>query len=128
MDRIRFGKPKEIIYSQVKHPLVILNAPPVHFDTLAGLGASDVAGVFPSPPVNQDFKSQYSSLTSSSLTLQTVENSDWAASAELKLGDSLAGVEYNLKLKFGAKFANTQSSVTTVTTSSLNTAYTDDLI
>jgi len=130
LDRIRFGPPRKFIYSQMKHPLVILNSPPVHFDTLVGGVITDVAGVYPSPPVNPNFSASYSTLTANSLTLQTVENSDWAVSLELQLKDSIfgTGIEINTKSKYGQKFSNTQSSLQTVTVSSLNTAYTDDLI
>jgi len=127
-DRTRFGRPKEFIYSQVKHPLLILNAPPVHFDTLPGGISADVAGVFPCPPVNQDFKAQYSALTSSTFTLETKQNSDWNVSAELSVHDSARYNELCIKGKFGKKFSNTQSSISSVTSSTLNTAYTDDLI
>jgi hypothetical protein len=127
-DRTRFGRPREFIYSQLKHPLVILNAPPVHFDTLPGVGTVDVAGVFPAIPVNNDFKAQYSTLTSNSMTLETKSNSDWAVSEEFSVHDSARYNELYIKAKYGEKFSNTQSSVSTVTTTTLNTAYTDDLI
>jgi len=130
LDRVRFGKPRQSIYSQLKHPLVILNSPPVHFDTLETGAVTDIAGVYPSPPVNDDFKAEYSTLTAQSMTLQTETNSDWKASAELELGASISELDIggSIKKKFGIKFSNTQSSVKSVSVATLNTAYTDDLI
>lgn len=136
-DRIRFGNPKKFVYSKMTHPLVVLNSPPVHFDTLPGGIVTDVAGVYPSPPVNPDFSAAYTTLSSQALTMQTKENSDWNVSLEIKYQDSLGGtdstnktfeVEAYIKGTYGEKFSETQSKVSSVTQSTLNTAYTDDLI
>lgn len=111
---IRIGKPKYHTVTDILQPLVILNAPPIHFDIFDSQ-AFDVCKSFND---NQSpFFSNYTKETQQSTELRTELNRDWALSKTVSTGFSFWGlsVSAHLSEKYGEKFQRIDGSSRTVT-------------
>lgn len=127
MDRIRLGAPNVYQRTDILQPLVILNAPPVHFDVLNST-PYDVSKCYNGNSC--DHTSTYTQVQSTDMTASTKISNDWAVSASLSAGGTFAGVGAKAKLeaKYGQKFENTTETGTTAEVEISVTAADDDQI
>ncbi len=119
----------------IVQPVVLLNAPPVHFDMLNG-NIYDVNGCFNGGDC--DFWTLYKKQTTSSVEVKTEVHNDWevsgGAKAEGQITGSPMGVGVNLNYKvwatgkYGKHFSNDQTNRTTVSISVEVEAREDDRI
>jgi len=124
---IRLGKPVRSSITEILQPLVILNAPPIHFDVLND-ESYDVSLSY-----NQNdgqFISHYEKVSSQATEVSTEFNQDWGTSQTLKAGGSYWGVSVSayLTTKYGKQFSKSGGHSTTVTVSIAVDAKEDDRI
>lgn len=128
---ICLGAPALYTYSQIVEPMVILNAPPVHFDILNGT-EYDITGCFAAIPRNCPFVSTYRYEQSRGATVERTYTRDWgvsaAASAEVQGRASVVNVkvEAELTAEYGEQFSKTSSAGETYTVGTRVTATADD--
>lgn len=124
---IRLGSPRRSNITKILQPLVILNAPPGHFDVLGGI-SYDVSKIY-----NQNepkFVSTYEKETSQTEEVQTTFYKDWGLSATLSGGGSYFGVSVSAHLtaSYGEQFSKDENSSKTVTVNISVDAIEDDRI
>jgi hypothetical protein len=124
---IRLGKPARYSLTKILQPLVILNAPPIHFDVLGG-ESYDVSLSY-----NENegqFISHYEKESSQSTEVTSEFTQDWGTSQTLKAGGSAWGVSVSayLTTKYGKRFSESGGHSTTVTVSIAVDAREDDRI
>ena len=110
---IRLGKPKRYSVTQILQPLVILNAPPIHFDVFD----NQIYDVCRSYNDNVgEFVARYIKESEQSTEVQTEINRDWSMSTTLSGGFSYCGfsVSAHLTEKYGKKFSKVDGSSRTV--------------
>jgi hypothetical protein len=111
---IRIGKPKYHSVTDILQPLVILNAPPIHFDIFD----NQQFDVCHSYNENESkFFSSYTKESQQSTELRTELNRDWALSKSVSSGFSYWGLSVSAHLteKYGEKFQKIDGSSRTVT-------------
>ena len=125
---IRLGIPRELFVSSLVEPAVILNAPPIHFESI-GDSTYDICKSYP-VGTGSNFYSQYSKSISSQWELSTNEHSDWGVSAGLSIDKSFLGigVKASIKTKYGEKFNKNRRYDTTLTVNQNLTTTWDDNI
>ncbi len=124
---IRLGQPRRSSITKILQPLVILNAPPAHFDMFAG-EIFDVSKMY---NLNEGkFISTYSKESSQATELQTELNKDWGLSGTLSTDHSFFGVSVSshLTASYGEKFSKEAGSSSTVTVNISVDAVEDDRI
>ncbi len=126
-DRVRIGAGRKYVRTDIVQPLVILNAPPIHFDILDSV-AYDVNKCY-----NQntcEHKATYVFQNDNQVRVQSTVTRDWGVSSTLSAGGSLLGVGVNAKLtaRYGENFSKTNSSTQKVTVITEVSARDDDLI
>lgn len=128
-DNFRIGEGKKYIKTDVIQPLVILNAPPTHFDVLGG-EAYDINTCYNTNLASCSHKATYYKSTEVTKIVNTQVYSNWGVSAKLTAGFSAygVGVTAHMKATYGEKFSKTQNNSTTVQISSEISASGDDLI
>ena len=119
----------------IVQPIVLLNAPPVHFDVING-NIYDVNGCYNGGSC--DFFAKYKKQTTSSVEVKTEISNDWAVSAGVKVEGEIeaapmgVGVSTSYKVwatgKYGKKFSNDQTNRTTISVSVEVEAREDDRI
>ena len=119
----------------IVQPIVLLNAPPVHFDVING-NTYDVNGCYNGGDC--DFFAKYKKQTTSSVEVKTEISNDWAVSAGVKVEGEIeaapmgVGVSTSYKVwatgKYGKKFSNDQTNRTTISVSVEVEAREDDRI
>jgi len=119
----------------IVQPIVLLNAPPVHFDVING-NIYDVNGCYNGGSC--DFFSKYKKQTTSSVEVKTEISNDWAVSAGVKVEGEIeaapmgVGVSTSYKVwatgKYGKKFSKDQTNRTTISVSVEVEAREDDRI
>jgi hypothetical protein len=126
-DRVRLGSPSRYQITDILQPMVILNAPPIHFDIFNGV-VYDLNGCYNGN--NCDFYSQYQKVSSQSVEVQSEIHRDWGVSASLSGGGSILGlgVKASMTANYGEKFQRTSNSSQTVTVGIQVTASEDDYI
>ncbi len=121
------GAPRKFSVTKILQPLVILNAPPIHFDFLDGQ-PYDVSLSYN----NNDgqFISSYVKESSQFAEVETEVNKDWSLSATASGGFSYFGVSVSAYLSetYGKRFSKVANSSTTVTVSVAVDAIEDDRI
>ncbi|TFG94180.1 MAG: hypothetical protein E4H13_15245, partial [Calditrichales bacterium] len=124
---IRLGKPKRYSISEILQPLVILNAPPVHFDVFDNM-SYDICKSF--NDYTGAFTANYIKENEQSTEVQTEINRDWSTSKTLSAGFSFWGVSVSSHLtqKYGKKFSKVDGSSHTVTVGFEVAATVDDQI
>ncbi|GAB4405562.1 MAG: hypothetical protein OHK0039_06670 [Bacteroidia bacterium] len=127
---VRLGQPVRSERSDVLTPLVVLNAPPTHFDVF-GSQVFDVCNLYgaDAPPANfNHFGSVYQATTTQEITFETQFNSDWAISGAANAGFSMGGFSLGAKLEhtYGERFSQVQGSELTRTITTERTAILDD--
>lgn len=141
-DGFRLGTPTYYETTDIVQPLVVLNAPPNHFDIF-----DDNAESFAGPPYPQEayrdvnncynlprrlvrscvFSAQYFRSSTSVVGVTTQVKRDWSVSAEASL--DIKGIfETSLKGTYGEGFSRLEGSSTTITISEEVTARTDDQV
>lgn len=127
---IRLGTPSRTDRSEVLTPLVVLNAPPTHFDVF-GSTAYDVCNLYGSdaPPANiSHFNAVYQQVVDETSSFETQFNSDWAISGAVSTGFSLGGFSLGGKMEqtYGERFERVEGSRFTRTITNQRTALLDD--
>ena len=141
-DGFRLGEPTYYETTDIVQPLVVLNAPPNHFDIF-----DDNAESFAGPPYPQAayrdvnncynlprrlvrscvFSAQYFRSSTSVVGVTTQVKRDWSVSAEASLNIKSI-FEASLKGTYGEGFSRLEGSSTTITISEEVTARTDDQV
>lgn len=124
---IRLGKPNRYSITEILQPLVILNAPPIHFDVLD----DQIYDVCSSYNGNDpQFIASYLKESSQLTELETEINRDWALSTSVSAGFSFWGVSVSSHFSqtWGEKFNKVDNTTTKVTVSIAVDAIEDDRI
>jgi hypothetical protein len=111
---IRIGKPKRYSFTEILQPLVILNAPPIHFDVFNGQ-PYDVCRSYNNN--SSEFVAKYIKQVQQMTEVQTEVNRDWSLSGSISTGFSVWGVNVGAHLSqtYGEKFSKVEGSSRTVT-------------
>ena len=124
---IRLGKPNRYSITSILQPLVILNAPPIHFDVLNG-ESYDVSLSYNGN--ESKFISHYQKESSQATEVTSEFTQDWGLSQTLKAGGSYWGISVSshLTTKYGKRFSESGGYSTKVTVSIAVDAREDDRI
>lgn len=124
---IRIGKPKRYAVTEILQPLVILNAPPIHFDVFDGQ-SYDLCRSYNEN--ESEFIAKYIKETQQSTEVRTEVNRDWSLSKSISGGFSAWGVSVSAYLSetYGEKFSKVAGSSRTVTVGFEIDATVDDQI
>lgn len=128
-DNFRIGNGTRYIKTDVIQALVILNAPPTHFDVIDG-SIYDINSCYNDNLADCVHRATYFKAETETKMVNTEVYSSWAISSGLTLGASMYGVgaEAHMKATYGEKFSKIQNSSSTVQISSEISASGDDLI
>ena len=136
-DAIRVGPPRHSARTDIVRPLVILNAPPTHFDVIDGelfdvnqcYGAEDCAC---QAARARCFQAEYSTETERSITMETELTTDWSIATTVSGGFKIplikTGVDVSITGRYGAGFRRTGRSTETFTVRQAIQATRDDWI
>ena len=106
---VRVGKPQRFTKTDIVEPIVILNAPPTHFDVFDGT-AYDVTKCYGSNSC--EFKATYQTQTERTIEMDTEFHSDWSVGAKVSGGFEIPileiGVKAELKTRYGQAFSRYQ--------------------
>lgn len=108
-DGLRLGQPTHFVKTKIVQPLVILNAPPVHFDVLDGK-SYDINGCFNGKDCN--FSATYNHTAKDKDIMETRVNSSWGMDASLsgEVGTLTTKVSASLDTHYGRDFSNIHNS------------------
>lgn len=125
-------RPPHYFQKQVFRPLVVNNSPPYHFDII-GTDTVDLFGCYANGTFATDckmFKSTYSTLNSTSTTLETTMTSDWGVSSTLSAAGNIGGLGLKASItgSYGEQFSNSGSNTQTYKVEAHTTAVDDDAI
>jgi len=125
---IRIGTPRRYRISNITQPLVILKAPPTHFDILDGV-TYDISDSY-YPYSSSNFSVRYTEVASQQQAISTEFTRDWGVSATLSAGGSFlgAGVSAHLSAEYGQRFTKKGTQKRTVTVGTSVAASLDDRI
>lgn len=130
-DGIRLGAPTFRSVSEVTRPLVMLGAPPVHFDVINGQ-AYDINGCYPGDGTYacDDFTASYSQETTTGVEVEVENTRDWGLSAGIKgWGEAFgARVESSFETTYGQHFSRVQNRNEAFSYSTMVTTQGRDLI
>jgi hypothetical protein len=129
-DNFKIGPGKKYMVSDIVQPLVILNAPPTHFDVIDGI-PYDLGSCYTGDWRRTcHFWAEYTESTTTDSTISTTVYSDWGISSEISGGGSYLGLGVSgyMKGTYGEKFSNTASSQKIVNVTSTIRAWGDDRI
>ncbi len=106
-DAVHLGTPKRTTVHNIVQPLVILNAPPIHYDVFNGT-PYDVNGCFTNG-APCDFKSTYVNATDNTMEVSTEVNADWGVSQSISatVGAGGSGVLKKLPFSVSASITGT---------------------
>lgn len=126
-DGMRIGTPRKYRETGVFQPLVVVNAPPVHFDLIENQGF-DVSDCFSGGDCN--FFATYTEGVSVTKQISTEINSDWGLEKKLYSENSIAGIKLDAHLTrtYGGKFSKVKNSSKTFAVSVEVKAVHDDMI
>lgn len=130
-DAFRLGQGRYFKRSRISQPLIVLNAPPIHFDRIGG-ETYDVNSCYNGQ--NCDFASTYLSSATVSMKTSTTVSSAWSASVEVEASvtaDAVVvsgSIEGSLKVRNGEKFSRYRSSGKRLEISTQVSAIEDDQI
>ena len=126
---LRAGSPQRYTRTDIVEPLVILNAPPTHFDVFGG-ETFDIAECYNGNDCNS--YSTYETETQQTISMQTEFHRDWSVGARLDGGFTIpkldVGVKVHLEAKYGRGFSKRSGSRETFTVSQTINAISDDWI
>jgi hypothetical protein len=128
---VRLGRPTRTVRTDIQQPLVILNAPPIHFDLLNDVncpnGRCDVSLCY--EPNDCQFSVTYRRQSSSTIELQTAVHSTWATSTEFDFDFTLGfHIAQSMTNTVGEDFSRIRTSSKTFSVSSTVSAFEDDRI
>jgi len=133
----RIGQPTVTRVFGTVEPVIILNAPPIHFDKF-GNNIFDLNTCFPDPVNNCDFYSKYWTYNQTSTEVTIESHRDWQVSAGLRLDGNVSaspmgvGTDINYEVwatyKHGRHFSNSTTTGETQTISVTIQATDDDRI
>ncbi|WP_340104235.1 T9SS type A sorting domain-containing protein [Rhodohalobacter sp. 8-1] len=133
-DAVRLGPPTRQTVTNITQPLVVLNAPPIHYDIVDG-EIYDINKCFDADfRINCEHRSIYENASSSKMEVSTQVNADWGVSESIEAGAGAdfgfikASVEGSLGRKYGGGFSNIEGSAETVTVKVTSDAIEDDRI
>ncbi len=133
-DAVRLGPPSRQTVTNITQPLVVLNAPPIHYDIIDG-EIYDINKCFDADfRINCEHRSIYENASSSEMEVSTQVNADWGVSEsiEAEAGADFkfiqASVKGSLGRKYGEGFSNVEGSTETVTVKVTSDAIEDDRI
>ena len=108
-DRIRVGFGKHFVKTEIVQPLVILNAPPIHFDILDSV-QYDVNRCYNTNTC--EHRSTYVYQNDQQVRVESNVSSDWGVSSTLSAGGTFGaiGVSAKVTAKYGEQFSNVQGS------------------
>jgi len=124
---IRLGTPKYYKATHIIQPLVILNAPPTHFDVFNDT-TFDINRMY-NGTGSSDFYAKYYTQSQTEIDYETENHSSWAVSTEVSGGGKIpiikTGVEIKIKSEYGQDFSK-QTFKNQITTISQNITVTND--
>ncbi|NIR73215.1 hypothetical protein GWO43_07960, partial [candidate division KSB1 bacterium] len=129
-DAVRLGPPTRQTRSDITQPLVILNAPPIHFDVIDGQ-AYDIGQCFDG---DCQHRAIYQNAQTAEMEVTTQVSSDWGVSQSIAsevggtFGPVSASVRGSLERNYGEGFSNVQGSSETVRVTVTSDAIEDDRI
>ena len=125
---IRIGTPRRYRISNITHPLVILKAPPAHFDIIDGV-VYDITNSY-YPNTSSNFSVHYTTEAAQQNSISTEFTRDWGVSAKLSAGGSFlgTGVSAHLEANYGKQFTKKGTNTRTVTVGTSVAASRDDRI
>lgn len=133
-DAVQLGPPSRQTVTNITQPLVILNAPPIHYDIING-ETFDINKCYDADfRINCEHRSIYENANSSEMEVSTQINSDWGVSQSIEgeagadFGFIKASVKGSLGRKYGEGFSNVEGSTETVTVKVTSDAIEDDRI
>ena len=97
-DAIRLGKPRNLLAESVVEPIVILNAPPIHFDVFNDT-TYDVCLAYNENKESCLFEAKYVKAQGEEAELTTEVKSDWGVSTSLSYGGGFLGWECKASLE-----------------------------
>ena len=108
---LTLGTPTYFHVDSVVQPLVILNAPPVHFDIFNDT-SYDICDVFNNGSNSGNFVATYNHSTTTTNDMQTTLNSSWGVDASLSGDFSYEAVKVSASLdsQYGRDFSKVQNS------------------
>jgi len=129
---VKLGTPNRTSFTEVFDPLIILNAPPTHFDRF-GNQSYDLNNLYntgdPSPPASiNHFQAVYQQITDSALSFSTEFNTDWALSTSVDAGFAASGFSLGGKFSntYGEGFTEVNESTRSIVITEQRTAIRDD--
>jgi hypothetical protein len=127
--KITLGKPTLKVVKNLVEPVIILNAPPIHFDVFNNT-SYDICNSYPINSSNSLFYSQLVQSSTHEAEVTTNVHSSWGVSATLSAEAKFLGigVSASLTAKYGKDFSNTQRTDSTMSTTQTDLTTWDDLI
>ncbi len=124
---IRLGAPGHYSKTDILQPIVILNAPPVHFDVFNGT-SYDISKSY--APNTCQFISRYEKKSQSSVEVQTRVSECWAMSESYGVSAGFLGLgaKVSFEQRYGDNFSKVEGSSKTVTIGVQVDAKEDDAI
>jgi hypothetical protein len=109
-DRARLGKPKYFSKSKIVQPLVALNAPPIHFDSIDG-NIYDVSSCFNGNECMHEAIYRYT--TGQDMAASATVFNEWATSRSISFGGGFFGLGTKTKInrKYGERHIKTSGGV-----------------
>lgn len=133
-DAVRLGPPTRQTVTDITQPLVVLNAPPIHYDIIDGT-VYDINECFSGDfRINCEHRAIYENASSSETEVTTQISSDWGVSQSIEaevgadFGYISASVKGSLGRKYGEGFSNVEGATETVTVKVTSDAIEDDRI
>ncbi len=133
-DAVRLGAPTVQTVTDIVQPLIILNAPPIHFDVFNGENF-DINKCFnDNPDINCNHRAIYENATSQEFEVATEISADWGVSESIEgeagvaLGPVQASVSGSLTRGYGEGFGKVDGSSQKVTVKVTSDAVDDDRI
>ncbi len=125
-DAIKLGPPRHFVLDSIIQPLIILNAPPTHFDVI-GTDTCDINACYPG---DCNFTAVYSEVASITYGIETNLHSDFAISTGVTGGGTYFGygVEGHFSAEYGMDFSKVQGTSDKIKISQTITASKDDWI
>lgn len=106
---IRLGKPSYFSATDIVQPLVILNAPPTHFDVFSDT-TFDVNDSYNG--ASSDFFSKYYTSSETDIEVESELHSGWSVGGKVKGGFTIPKVDIGVKIKIEGKYGQNFSKRT----------------
>lgn len=133
-DAVQLGTPEVQTVTDVVQPLIVLNAPPIHFDVFDGQNF-DVNKCFnDNPDISCNHRAVYENASTQELEVSTEISADWGVSqsiegsAGVEIGPVQASVSGSLSRGYGEGFGKVEGSKERVTVKVTSDAIDDDRI